>query len=199
MTDPPNDDGEVPERFLALIDEILASDEFRTPDLPVSAVEHRSTTRFPTRVVVYGAIAAAVVALALVGVAAIQNTDLPTVDTERAAIPTSPATSTPPPGVAGDAARAQLAIDAEIAADLGLTLGPPVFDDDGDFVLEDQPDLTPVYDLDVLIGYARRIDHDPGSESTRITVYGPDGVTVRGLYDEQTGFVAIDPTPQPGD
>lgn len=198
MTDPPNDDGEVPERFVALIDEILASDEFRTPDLPVSPVERPTTTRFPTRVVVYGAIAAAVVALALVGVSAIQDSDLPTVDTERAAIPTSPATSIPP-GVAGDAARAQLAIDTEIAAGFGLTLGPQVFDDDGGFVLEDQPDLTPVYDRDVLVGYALRRDIDPGSESARITVYGPDGATVRGLFDEQAGFVAIDPTPEPGD
>ena len=64
---------------------------------------------------------------------------------------------------------------------------------------EAQPDLTPVFDRDVLVGYARHNDNDPGSESARITVYAPDGVTVRGLFDEQTGFIAIDPTPEPGD
>ncbi|MEZ5245037.1 MAG: hypothetical protein R2707_08080 [Acidimicrobiales bacterium] len=191
MTDPPDRDGEVPERFLELIDEILASEAFQAP--PSSIAARRAVSRPPRRLAVYAVAAAAVVALAIVGASALNDSDISSVDTERAANPISSAT--PIPGVADDggaaqrAAESQIAADAEIAASFGLTLGPRVFRDDGSFVLADQPDLMPVFDDEQLVGYARRGDIDLGDETTRFTVYAPDGVTVLGVFDQRTGFV----------
>jgi hypothetical protein len=196
MTDPPDHDGEVPERFLELIDEILASDDFQAP--PSSVSVPRAVPRPPRRVAVYAAIAAAAIALAIVGASALQDPDISSVDTERAANPPSPAISEEE--VAGEGIAAQIVADAEVAARFGLTLGPRVFRDDGVFVVADQPDLTPVYDGDALVGYVRRTDIDVGDEPARFVVVGPDGATVRGVFDPRTGFVAgADPSPTQGD
>ena len=198
MIDPPDNDGEVPPRFLELIDELLAEQSHDT--LPSSLEPRRAHPRMPKRFVVYGAVAAAAILLAVVGLAALRDSGISSVDTERAAIPTSPATSDSLLGVAGDATRAQIAADAEIAARFGLTLGPQVLGEDSSFALADQPDLTPVYDIDVLVGYAHRRDIDPTNQVRRFVVYGPDGVTVRGVFDDQNGFVATtDPSTGPED
>ena len=201
MTDPPtsvqpDSDGEVPQRFLDLIDQALADQGELVP--PRALDGRRARSAAPKRVAVYAAVAAVALVVALVGLAAIQNSGTTPVDIERAAIPTSPATSDFPQEVAGDGHAPQIAADAEIAAGFGLTLGPQVFADDGSFDVEAQPDLTPVFDGEVLVGYARRADL-ADDDATRLLVYAPDGVTVRGVLDERTGFTDAVPPTEEGD
>ena len=194
MTDPPDHD-EVPPRFLELIDAILARDSFATA--PSTLAPPRARPGPGRRVAAYVAIAAAAIALAIVGASVLTDAGIRSVDTERAASPTTPAASSPE--AAGDGFAAQIAADERVAVEHGLTLGPRVFAPDGTFVLADQPDLTPVYHLDELVGYAHRRDIDPADETPRFVVVGPDGATVRGVFDNRTGFTATTVTGDPDD
>ena len=52
---------------------------------------------------------------------------------------------------------------------------------------------------DELVGYAHRRDIDPADETPRFVVVGPDGATVRGVFDNRTGFTATTVTGDPDD
>jgi hypothetical protein len=166
---------------------------------PPPASARRSTRRRPFRIAVAAAaVAAVVVAVFVIG----DLNEIPSVKTdalERAAAPTS--SVVPPSPTAGttddapDPVEAQLAADAIVAARFGLTLGRQVIGDDGAIVIEDQPDLVPVIGDDVVEGYALRGDVYGDEDLENLVVYGPDGQTIRGVLENEAGFIPLEDEP----
>lgn len=141
--------------------------------------------RVPRRVFVYGAAAAAALVALVFGVAAFGGPDAQPVQT--AAPPSSSVSTTTAPDELADPIDVQVAADALVAAEFDLTIGS---------LLDDPPpDLTPVIDGNEVLGYLLVEDQSAFSAADAFVVYGPDGTTIRGVWDAVDGFVPIEDEP----
>lgn len=171
-----------------MVDRAVAATEEQLRHRPPTDVASRqrrlSKARVRQRAVVYGFAAAAGVVALVIGINV--------ADTDEPATPTaaSPSTTTAPPTTATvspvASIEAQLEVDRAIAAGEGLVIGT-IGDDP-------PPDLVAVIEGDAVLGYTLFVDQETLVGQDAYVAYGPDGITVVGVWSSVAGFLPIPQT-----